>query len=161
MWPNSRRPLWQYITLGAILLLWIGISCLFVISKGNPETFLRSIHETHSEFDAFFDLNRSLAIFWVVHSCLTLVALSATWFRRSDVFVVLLIGPAMALGLAFLSQRWSDPHWATFVGICVMGWIASTLVSLVFWSVRPDLSTRKPPDWGENVKPVEITRVDS
>jgi hypothetical protein len=116
-----------------MLLLWIGISWLLIVSQGRPETFLRTSFATYSRPEAFYDLNRTMAYFWVVHSCLTLIALSATWFRRTDVLVVLLIGPAMALGLNVLSQRWSDPHWAVFVGVCLMGWLASTLVSLVYW----------------------------
>jgi hypothetical protein len=136
MWPTARLPLWRSITLGSLLLLWIGISWLLVVSRGNPETFLRTSFATYSRPDAFHDLNRAAVYFWVVHSCLTQTALSATRFRRPDVLLVLLIGPAIALPIALLSQRWSDPQWAVFVGVCLMGWLASTLVSIVYWSVR-------------------------
>jgi hypothetical protein len=119
-----------------MLLLWIGISGLIFVSRGRPETFLRTSFATYSRPDAFYALNRTMRYFWVAHSCLTLTALSATWFRRSNVLVILLIGPAMALGLGVLSQRWSDPNWVVFVGVCLMGWLASTLVSLVYWGVR-------------------------
>jgi len=136
MWPTAPLPLWRSITLEAMLLLWIGISWLLVVSRGDPETFLRTTFAGYSRPDAFNALNRTMAYFWVAHSCLSLTALSGTWFRRSDVLVVLLIGPAMALGLGVLSQRWSDPNWVVFLGVCLMGWLASTLASLVYWGVR-------------------------
>src|SRR4051812_31516079 len=136
MWPTARLPIWRSITLGALLLLWAGISWLLVVSRGNPETFLRTSFPTYGRPDAFHDLNRTAVFFWVVHSCLTLTALSATQFRRPDVLLVLLIGPAMALPIALLSQRWGDPQWAVFVGVYLMGWLASTLVGLGYWGVR-------------------------
>jgi hypothetical protein len=136
MWPTARLPLCRSITLGAMLLLWIGISWLLVVSRGNPETFIQTSFATNSRPDAFHDLNRTAVFFWVIHSCLTLTALSATRSRRPDVLLVLLIGPAMALPIALLSQRWSDPQWAVFVGVCLMGWLASTLVALGYWGVR-------------------------
>src|SRR3954463_3312891 len=127
MWPTARLPLWRSITLGALLLLWIGISWLLVVSRGDPETFLRRTFAGYSRPDAFNALNRAMACFWVVHSCLSLAALSAARSRRPDVLVVLLIGPAMALGLGVLSQRWSDPNWVVFVGVCLMGLLPRTL----------------------------------
>ena len=75
-----------------MLLLWIGISWLLVVSRGDPETFLRTAFAGYSRPDAFHHLNRAAVYFWVVHSCMVLTALSATRFRRSDVLVVLLIG---------------------------------------------------------------------
>jgi hypothetical protein len=119
-----------------MLLIWIGLSWLLVVSQGRPESFLRASFAGNSRPDAFNDLNRTLSYFWAVHSCLFLTALSASWFRRSDVLVVLLIGPAMALGLGVLSQQWNDPNWSVFVGVSLMGWLASTLVGLVYWGVR-------------------------
>jgi hypothetical protein len=136
MWPTARRPLGRSITPAAMLLLWIGTSGLLVVSRGDPETYLRTSLATDSRPDAFDDFNRTMAYFWVVHSCLTLIALSATRSRRPDVLVVLLIGPAMALPIALLSQRWDDPQWAVLVGVCLMGWLASALVGLGYWGVR-------------------------
>ncbi|WZO97458.1 hypothetical protein EP7_004492 [Isosphaeraceae bacterium EP7] len=134
---SVRRSLWQSVILGSMLLLWIGLSWLFVVSRGDPETFLRTTFAGDSRPDAFKALNKASVSFWVAHSCLSLVALSAAWFRRPDVLVVLLIGPAMALGLGVLSQQWSDPNWVVFVGVCLMCWLASTLVGLAYWGVRP------------------------
>jgi hypothetical protein len=137
MRPPAHLPLWRSITLGTLVLLWIGLSCLFVVSRCNPETFLRTTFAKYSRPDAFHDLNRAAFLFWVVHSCLVLTALSATRLRRPDVLVVLLVGPAIGMVIGLLSQRWSDPDWVVFVGVCFMGWLASTLVGLVYWGIRP------------------------
>jgi hypothetical protein len=91
----------------------------------------------HSRPDAFHDLNRAALLFWVIHSCLVLTALSATGLRRPDVLVVLLVGPAIGMVIGLLSQDWSDPDWVVFVGVCLMSWLASTLVGLVYWGIRP------------------------
>src|SRR4051794_22777870 len=136
MFPTARLPLWRSITLGALLLLWIGLSWLLVVSRGDPETFLRTAFAGYSMPDAFHDLNRAAFLFWVVHSCLILTALSATRLRRPDVLIALMVGPAIGMVLGLLSQRWSDPDWVVFLGVCLMGWLASTLVGLVYWGVR-------------------------
>jgi hypothetical protein len=133
---SELRSLWQSVILGSMLLLWIGLSWLLVASRCDSETFLRTTFAGYSRPDAFNALNKAMAYFWVAHSCLSLAALSAAWFRRPDVLAVLQIGPAMALGLGVLSQRWSDPNWFVFVGVCLMGWLASTLVGFVYWGVR-------------------------
>lgn len=136
MFPTARLPLWRSITLGALLLLWIGLSWLLLISRGDPETFLRTAFAGSSRADALRDLNRAAFLFWVVHSCLSLTALSATRLRRPDVLVVLLVGPAIGMVIGLLSQRWSDPDWAVFVGVCLMGWLAGMLVGLAYWRFR-------------------------
>ena len=60
--------------------------------------------------------------------------------------VVLLMGSGhWPWGSDVLSQRWSDPDWAVFVGVCLMGWLAGTLVGLVYRGVQSDLSPRPRP----------------
>jgi hypothetical protein len=135
---SGRRSLWQRIVLGGLILIWISLSGLFVVSRLDPETFLRKAFAGYSRPDAFsHDLNRVAFLFWAVHSCLVLTALSATRQRRPDVLVILLVGPAIGLVLGLLSQQWSDPDWIVFLGVCLMGWLASTLVGLAYWGVRP------------------------
>ncbi len=90
-----------------------------------------------SQPDAFRDLDKTAICFWVVHSCLVLTALAAIRLGHPDVFVVLLIGPAIGVVIGLAGERWSDPNWAVFVGVCLMGWLASTLVGLAYWGVRP------------------------
>jgi hypothetical protein len=137
MFPSARRPHWHSITLGALLLLWVALSLLLVVSRGAPETFLRASFAGLGRPDAFHHLNRAAVCFWVAHSCLVLAALSAIRSRRSDVLVVLLFGPTMALMIAVFGQRWSDPDWVVIVGVCLIGWLAGTLVSLVYWVGKP------------------------
>lgn len=133
----ERRSLWRSVILGGLLLIWIGLSWLLVVSRFDPETILRTTFARHSHPDAFIALNRGMAYFWLAHSGLSLTAISASWSRRTDVLVVLLIGPAIALGVGVLGQEWSDPNWVVFVGVCFMGWLASTLVGLIYWGLRP------------------------
>ena len=122
---------WQVIALGAIFSLWLGHTGLLIVAYGNLETYL---HEAirPSRQDAFFALNRVSALFWVVHSSLALTAVVAARSRRSDVLAVLLIGPAIGLAISVPSQQWEDPNWAVFVGICLIGWLASTTVCSVY-----------------------------
>lgn len=131
-----RMPFWRSLALGALALLWIGLSGLLIACRGDPESFLQRTFVGHSRSDAFHNLNRTVFLFWVVHSCLVLTALTATWFRNPDILVVLLIGPAIGLIIGSLIQDWSDPNWVVFVGVCLMGWLASTLVGLVYWGVK-------------------------
>jgi hypothetical protein len=134
---NTRLPIWTGIALGVLLLIWVGLSGLLVVSRGDPETFLRTALAASSRPDAFNDLSRTMVSFWVVHTCLFLAALSTIWSRRPDVLAVLLIGPSIGLGIGVSSQQWSDPNWAVFVGVCLIGWLVGTLVGLVYWSARP------------------------
>jgi hypothetical protein len=66
MRPTAHLPLWRNITLGALVLLWIGLSWLLVVSQGKPESFLRMTFAGHSRPDAFHDLNRAALLFWVM-----------------------------------------------------------------------------------------------
>lgn len=132
-----RSALWQGAVLGGMLFLWIGLSWLLVVSRGDPEGLLRAMFARSSRPDAFDDLNRATVFCWVVHSCLALAAVAAARLRRPDVLVVLLIGPVMGLIVGLSTQRWSDPAWAVFEGVCFVGWFAGILVGLVYWGARP------------------------
>jgi hypothetical protein len=72
----------------------------------------------------------------VVHSSLAITAVAAARSRRSDVLAVLLIGPAIGLAISVLWQRWGDPNWAEFVGVCLIGWLVGTIVSCVYWFIK-------------------------
>ena len=137
MLPSARRPLWRSMMLGALVLLWIGLSWLLAVSRGSPGTYLQARFEPFCRADAFSGLNQVSGPFWMAHSLVVLIAVAANWFRRSDVFVVLLIGPALALMIGVAGQRWDDPNWVVVVGVCLIGWLVSTLVGCVYWSVRP------------------------
>jgi hypothetical protein len=131
-----RIPIWQLGTLAVMLVLWVGLSMLLIWSRGDPEALLKAFFAGASRPDAFTFLNRGLKLFWSIHTGLVLVAVFAVWFRRPDVLVSLLIGPAICLFLGAVSQQWSDPNWFLFVGGCTMGWLASLIVGLLYWGIR-------------------------
>jgi hypothetical protein len=130
--PRSAA-LWQIFILGVLFFLWLGLFGLLIIAHGDLEGFLHQAFRHNSRRDAFYDLNRVSIIFWVVHSSLTITAVAAARSRRSDVLAVLLIGPAIGLAISLLWQRWGDPNWAVFVGVCLIGWLVGTVVGSAYW----------------------------
>ena len=128
---------WRVATLGALVLLWFGLSGLLIVARGDPETFLRTTLRGYSRPDAFRFLNGILVLFWLVHSPLVLIATAAARFRRSDVLTVLLIGPAISLVISLLGEKWSDPNWFDVVAVCTIGWLAGTVVGGVYWGLKP------------------------
>ena len=131
---HSRKiaPLQIFVS-GVLFFLWLALFGLLVIAHGDLEGFFRLIFRHNSRRDAFYDLNRVSIFFWVVHSFLTLTAVAAVRSRRSDVFAILLIGPAIGLVISLLWQRWGDPNWAVFVGVCLIGWLVGTIVVSAYW----------------------------
>jgi hypothetical protein len=63
-----------------------------------------------------------------LHSFLVLTAIAATRYRRTDVLIVLMIGPVIASVIAVLGQSWTDPNWFQVVAICTIGWLVGTVV---------------------------------
>ncbi len=124
---------WRIFVLGVLISLWFGLSGLLIIAHGDLEAFLYETLRHNSRRDAFYDLNRISVLFWVVHSSLTMTAVAAVRSRRSGVLAVLLIGPAIGLAISLLCQRWGDPNWAVFVGVCLIGWLVGTIVGGLYW----------------------------
>src|ERR1700678_3199570 len=89
--------LWQSFVLGVLFSIWFGLFGVLIIAHGDLEPFLHETFRHNSRRDAFYDLNRVSVLFWVIHSALTIAAVAAARSRRSDVFAVLLIGPAIGL----------------------------------------------------------------
>ena len=127
---------WHFVTLGLLVSLWLGLSCLLVISRGNPEAFLLRNFGRLSRDDAFEHLNGISVTLWLVHSFLVLVAILATWCRRKDVLIVLMIGPIMALAFALLGQQWSDPNWFEVVAVWEICSLVSNIVGQAYWVVK-------------------------
>lgn len=128
--------------LGAVVMLglaalWLGLCVLAVASRGDPEAGLRAAFGRYSMADAFKYINGGFFLFWAAHSCLIAAATAALRHRRMEVFAMLLIGPAMALGICMLSERWSDPNWHNIIWTCVFGWSVSVVVSMGYWGLRP------------------------
>ena len=129
-------PAWPLVTLGLLVSLWLGLSCLLVVARGNPEAFLLRNLGRFSRDDAFEYLNGISVTLWCVHSSLVLVAILAIRCQRKDVLVVLIIGPIMGLAFALLGQQWSDPNWFQVVAVWAICSLVSTIVGQAYWVVR-------------------------
>ena len=127
----------QTLVLATLVSLWLALTGLLLVSRGNPEAFLFGNLGRYSRADAFEHLNSGLPFFWFVNSSLVLTAIAAARFRRTDVLTVLLIGPVIALAINLFGQEWSDPNWYVFVAVGTIGWLVSTIVGGVYWSL-PD-----------------------
>jgi hypothetical protein len=123
--------------LGCLVLFWFGLSGLLVVSRGDPEAFLRTTFARSSRADTFEHLNGVLVPFWLLHSLLVLIAVAAARHRRSDVLTVLLIGPVIALAISLPGQAWSDPEWFVIVAVCTIGWLVGTLAGGLYWGSKP------------------------
>lgn len=144
---------WPLAALAVLALPWLGLSGLFVVARGDPEAFLQTHLSPHSRADAFENISGILGLFWSVQSILLLLAMGAIRVRRSDVLIVLLIGPIIALALDLLFEQWSDPNWHDIVAIGTIGWMVGSVVGGAYWclkSVRcpnppyPDQSVKTP-----------------
>jgi hypothetical protein len=130
----------QTLVLATLVCLWLALTGLLLVSRGNPEAFLLRSVGRYSRADAFKHLNSGLPFFWFVHSCQVLAGIAAARLRRRDVLTVLLIGPAIALAFNLFYQQWSDPNWYVFVAVGTIGWLVSTIVAGVYWSLKPTAS---------------------
>jgi hypothetical protein len=127
----------------ALLTLWLGVSGLLVFARGDPEAFLQATFGRFSRADAFKHLNNITYTAWLIHSSLLVIAISAVRCGRTDVLAVLLIGPIITLVICLLDEDWSDPNWVVVVGVCTIGWLASTIVGGVYWGLRPKMVTER------------------
>jgi len=124
-------------TLAALVSLWLGLSGLLVVSRGKPEAFLATTFGRFGRADAFENLNDVAILVWSVHSLLVLIAIAATRYRRTDVLAVLMIGPVIAASIVLPVQRWADPNWHEVVSVCSIGWLVGSVVSSVYWLLKP------------------------
>jgi hypothetical protein len=124
-------------TLGCLVLFWFGLSGLLIVAWGDPEAFLRTRLARSSHADTFEHLNGVSVPFWLVHSCLNLMAMAAARYRRSDVMTVMMVGPIIALAIGVLGQTWSDPDWFVVVAVCTIGWLVGAVVGALYWGLTP------------------------
>src|ERR1700679_710109 len=101
---------WHLLTLGLLVLLWLGLSGLLVLARGRPEALLTTAFRRFSRDHSLEYLDGVSVDFCWVHSFLVVVGSIAIGCRRNDVLVVLMIGPIMALAFALLGQQWTDPN---------------------------------------------------
>ena len=116
-----------------LLLVWLAASVLILIGRGDVESLLGSAFGHHVRPDAFEGLNQIAVPSWASQSILVSLALVAAWHRRVDIFLVLLIGPGIALLLCLGPEQWSDPNWYNVLAVCSIGWLVGTLVTGCYW----------------------------
>jgi hypothetical protein len=126
--------LWIVISL---LVVWLAVSVLILIGRGDVESLLGSAFGRNVRPDAFEFLNQIAVSFWASHSLLASLAFLASWQRRVDVLLVLMIGPVIALLVCLASQEWSDPNWHNVLAVYSIGCVVGTLVTVFYWWVKP------------------------
>ncbi len=129
-------PVWLLMTLAILASMWLALSVILIATQGNPEALLTASFGRLTRPGAFEYVNRVSVPLWWVHTCLTLIAILAARWNRTDVVAVLLIGPVIALAIALLSQRWEDPNWHDLLGVCTIGWFVSMVVAGCYWILR-------------------------
>jgi hypothetical protein len=141
---TSRRglPYWQIAMLAVLAALWIALSVPLVLGRGDVQGFFLSTFEGSFRPHPFVSLSPIFFQFWIAHSCLLIFGIVAMMVRMSDLFSVLIIGPILALLVAFVSQQWADPDWITVAGVCFIGWMVGVVAGGVYCvyqlCVRPE-----------------------
>lgn len=137
--PIHLRTGLQALAAAVLLLVWLGLTILLLVARGDLEALLRGALGDRARPDAFDHLNGVSTAFWFAHTCLTMVGILAARSRRLDLLVVLLIGPLIALAVCLPGQNGSDPNWLVVVAVCTIGWLVSTVVGATYWASRPRL----------------------
>lgn len=129
---DRRLPYWQIAAFSVVAALWGALSILWILARGDVESYLLTAFDGSVRADAFVRLNRTFVFMLVGHTCFLLLGLVAIVVRKRDLFTVLIIGPILALLVAVTSQDWADPDWNVFAGICFIGWITGVISGVVY-----------------------------
>ena len=135
---GRRLPYWQIAALTIVAAFWGALSILWILARGDVESYLLSAFKGSVRADAFVRLNPTFVLMWVGHTCFLVFGIVAMFVRKSDFFTVLIIGPILALLVAVTSQDWADPDWNVFAAVCFIGWIAGIIsgaVYCLYWAV--------------------------
>lgn len=149
---GPRLPYWQIAAIAIVAALWIALSILWILARGDVESYLVSAFNGSVRADAFVGLNRTFVFMWVGHSSFLVFGVVAMSARKCDLFTVLIIGPILASLVAVVSQDWADPDWNVFAGVCFIGWIVGIIsgaVYCLYWAVcrRVEPENRKERTW--------------
>ena len=129
---GHRLPYWQIAALATIAALWVALSILLILGRGDVEAYLLNAFKDSVRADAFVRLNPTFVLMWIGHTCLLVFGIVAMIVRESDLFTVLIIGPILALLVAVASQQWADPDWNVFAGVCFIGWMVGIVSGGVY-----------------------------
>jgi len=133
MYPIDRGlPYWQIAAFTIAAASWGGLSILWILARGDVESYLLTAFNGSVRADAFVRLNRTFGLMLVGHTCFLVFGIVAMVVRKRDLFTVLIIGPILALIVAVTSQDWADPDWNVFAGLCFIGWIAGIISDVVY-----------------------------
>ena len=136
--PDSRRHLRHlgcWIVVWLLVVIWIALSGLLVLGRGDVEGLLKLAFGRYSKPDAYQSLNRIVGLFWASNGTIVSLASLAAWRKRGDIFAVLMIAPALGCLLCLASEKPSDPNWYDILGICSICWIVGSLVTGGYWFV--------------------------
>jgi hypothetical protein len=142
---GRRLPYWQIAALTLVAALWGAVSILWILARGDVESYLLSALNGSVRADAFVRLNPTFVVMWVGHTCFLSFGIVAMLVRNCDLFTVLIVGLILALLVAVTSQHWADPDWNVFAGVCFIGWIAGIIsgaVYCLYWAVCSARRTR-------------------
>jgi len=118
---RHKLPYWQVAAFAVLAALWVALSILWLLGRGDVETYLLATFKNSVRADAFRGLNSAFQSMWISHTCLLVFCFVAMVAGMSDLFIVLILGPTLALLVAFATQQWDDPHWFIFAGVCSIG----------------------------------------
>ena len=106
----------QLMNLGVLVSLWFGLSYLLVVARGNLRPSLRQPSVAQS-MKCLRAPERCFDRLLVGAFVPFVVVILATWYRRTDVVGVLLIGPVIAFSIAVFGEQWTDPNWFQVVAV--------------------------------------------
>ena len=133
---DRLRKAWLFVTLAVLVAAWLLLSVVLIVTRGDPEALLTAWFGRLSRTDAFNGVNDVTLLVWCAHTCLTPTAIAASRWHRTDVIVILQVGPLIALAIALLGEQWDDPNWHVILSVCAIGWFVSTVVAGCFWILK-------------------------
>lgn len=121
---RNKLARWQIAPIAVLTALWIALSIPLAFSSGDAEAFFLNNFEDYARAaHPYISLSPTYLCFWIAHSCLLVLGIVAVTVHKSDLFTVVLIGPTLAFSFSLFWQRWSDPDWLEFTGVCLLGWV--------------------------------------
>ena len=132
------RRLLAAFSLGALVILSLGVTVLLVAGRGNAEHLLARTFAVGAHRDSFEHIDQFLPQVWSMQSFHLIQAVAAFGARRRDVLTVIVIGPALVLAGCGLSEDWLDPNWYVIAGANMIGCSAGIVVGVGSWLLRWD-----------------------
>ncbi len=81
-------------------------------------------------------MNRIFGVFCIVQLALIAAVFAMCRRKRTDVAIVIAIGPLISTALAGLHEDWRDPNWYIIVAVCSISWFVSIAVGCCYWHLK-------------------------